>query len=297
MRKNKIKHTFGDRLFSLFIALFMIAFVVITLYPVLNTVAISFHDGIDAVRGGIYLWPRKFATKNYTTVLGMQNLLTGAKITVARTVIGTLSALVVNALLAYVVSRKRFLFKRELSLFWVITMYVNGGMIPTFMLYRNLGLTNSFWVYVVPGMISAWNMLVIRTYMTGLPDSLEESAQLDGAGYWTIFVRIISPLCKPVYATIALFVAVGQWNSWFDAMLYNRMKTEYTTLQYELMKLLSSVMQQSGSADSAKYSSAAVTPITIRAAATVVTMLPIICLYPFLQRYFVTGLTIGGVKE
>jgi putative aldouronate transport system permease protein len=227
----------------------------------------------------------------------MQNLLTGAKITVARTVIGTLSALVVNALLAYVVSRKRFLFKRELSLFWVITMYVNGGMIPTFMLYRNLGLTNSFWVYVVPGMISAWNMLVIRTYMTGLPDSLEESAQLDGAGYWTIFVRIISPLCKPVYATIALFVAVGQWNSWFDAMLYNRMKTEYTTLQYELMKLLSSVMQQSGSADSAKYSSAAVTPITIRAAATVVTMLPIICLYPFLQRYFVTGLTIGGVKE
>ena len=278
MKKNKIKHTFGDRLFSLFIGLFMIAFVVITLYPVLNTVAISFNDGIDAVRGGIYLWPRKFAIKNYTTVLGMQNLVTGAKITVARTVIGTLSALVVNALLAYVVSRKRFLFKRELSLFWVITMYVNGGMIPTFMLYRNLGLTNSFWVYVVPGMISAWNMLVIRTYMTGLPDSLEESAQLDGAGYWTIFVRIISPLCKPVYATIALFVAVGQWNSWCDAML-------------------ASVMQQSGSADSAKYSTAAVTPITIRAAATVVTMLPIICLYPFLQRYFVTGLTIGGVKE
>ncbi len=297
MKKNKIKHTFGDRVLSFIIALFMIAFVIITLYPVLNTVAISFNDGIDAVRGGIYLWPRKFAIKNYTTVLGMQNLVIGAKITVARTVIGTVSALVVNALLAYVVSRKRFMFKRELSLFWVITMYVNGGMIPTFMLYRNLGLTNSFWVYVVPGMISAWNMLVIRTYMTGLPDSLEESAQLDGAGYWTIFVKIISPLCKPVYATIALFVAVAQWNSWFDAMLYNRMKTEYTTLQYELMKLLSSVMQQSGSAASAKYSTAAVTPITIRAAATVVTMLPIICLYPFLQRYFVTGLTIGGVKE
>ena len=297
MKKNKIKHTFGDRLFSLFIGLFMIAFVVITLYPVLNTVAISFNDGIDAVRGGIYLWPRKFAIKNYTTVLGMQNLVTGAKITVARTVIGTLSALVVNALLAYVVSRKRFLFKRELSLFWVITMYVNGGMIPTFMLYRNLGLTNSFWVYVVPGMISAWNMLVIRTYMTGLPDSLEESAQLDGAGYWTIFVRIISPLCKPVYATIALFVAVGQWNSWFDAMLYNRMSEKYTTLQYELMKLLSSVTNQGASAESMKNAAGAVTPTSVRAAATVVTMLPIICLYPFLQRYFVTGLTIGGVKE
>ena len=297
MKKNKIKHTFGDRLFSLFIGLFMIAFVVITLYPVLNTVAISFNDGIDAVRGGIYLWPRKFAIKNYTTVLGMQNLVTGAKITVARTVIGTLSALVVNALLAYVVSRKRFLFKRELSLFWVITMYVNGGMIPTFMLYRNLGLTNSFWVYVVPGMISAWNMLVIRTYMTGLPDSLEESAQLDGAGYWTIFVRIISPLCKPVYATIALFVAVGQWNSWFDAMLYNRMSEKYTTLQYELMKLLSSVTNQGVSMESMKNSGGNVTPTTVRAAATILTMLPIICLYPFLQKYFVTGMTLGGVKE
>ncbi len=298
--KKRIKSSMGSKIFTVFNSLFMIAFVVITLYPVLNTVAMSFNDGIDAVRGGIYLWPRKFAIKNYQTVLAMENLITGAKITVARTVIGTVSSLVVNALLAYVVSRKRFMFKSQLSLFWVITMYVNGGLIPVFLLYRNLGLTGTFWVYVVPGMISAWNMLVMRTYMLGLPDSLEESAQLDGAGYMTIFIKIISPLCKPVYATVVLFVAVGQWNSWFDAMLYNRMKTEYTTLQYELMKLLSSVMQQSGSAASASErgsAAAAITPLTIRAAATVVTMLPIICLYPFLQRYFVTGLTIGGVKE
>ncbi len=300
MKKKKIKSSLGSKIFTILNSLFMIAFVIITLYPVLNTVAISFNDGIDAVRGGIYLWPRKFAIKNYQTVLAMENLIIGARITVARTVIGTVSSLIVNALLAYVVSRKRFLFKSQLSLFWVITMYVNGGLIPVFLLYRNLHLTGTFWVYVVPGMVSAWNMLVLRTYMLGLPDSLEESAQLDGAGYMTIFVKIISPLCKPVYATIVLFVAVGQWNSWFDAMLYNRMKTEYTTLQYELMKLLSSVMQQSGSAASASErgsAAAAITPLTIRAAATVVTMLPIICLYPFLQRYFVTGLTIGGVKE
>lgn len=299
MNRRKVKSSLGSKIFTILNALFMIAFVIITLYPVLNTVAISFNDGIDAVRGGIYLWPRKFAIKNYQTVLAMENLVTGAKITVARTVIGTVSALIVNALLAYVVSRKRFLFKSQLSLFWVITMYVNGGLIPTFLLYRNLHLTGTFWVYVVPGMVSAWNMLVLRTYMLGLPDSLEESAQLDGAGYMTIFIKIISPLCKPVYATVVLFVAVGQWNSWFDAMLYNRMKTEYTTLQYELMKLLSSVMQQSGSAAAAseRGANAAITPLTIRAAATVVTMLPIICLYPFLQRYFVTGLTIGGVKE
>lgn len=291
------KTSFGDKIFTVCNVLFMIAFVVITLYPVLNTLAISLNDGTDALRGGIYLFPRKFTMKNYITVLEKDNLITGAYITVARTVVGTVFSLVTNAILAYIVSRKRFLFKQQLSLFWVVTMYVNGGMIPTFLLFKGLHLTNSFWVYVIPGMISAFNMLVIRTYMNGIPDSLEESAQLDGAGYMTIFWKIISPLCKPVYATVALFVAVGQWNSWFDAMLYNRMSSEYTTLQYELMKLLSSVTNQGNSAEAMKNAAGTVTPTSVRAAATILTMLPIVCLYPFLQRYFVTGLTIGGVKE
>ena len=299
MNENKyeVRKPISDVLFEVFVVVFLALFVVITLYPVLNTIVLSFNDGIDAVRGGIYLWPRKFSLKNYKTVFAMQNIWVGARVTVARTVIATLTSLVANALLAFVVSRKRFLFKSQLSLFWVITMYVNGGMIPVFLLYKNLGLTGTFHVYWIPGMISAFNMLVMRTYMEGIPESLEESAQLDGAGYWRVFKDIISPLCKPVYATIALFIAVWQWNSWFDAMLYNRMKTEYTTLQYELMKLLSSVMQQSGSAENAKNGAATITPITIRSAVTVATMLPIVCLYPFLQRYFVTGLTIGGVKE
>lgn len=296
MRKKK---NAADIIFVTCNTLFMLAFVIVTLYPVLNTLALSFNDGIDAVRGGIHLIPRKFTLQNYRTVFSKQNMITGAVVTVLRTILGTGFALASNALLAFIVSRKNFLFRSQLSLFWVITMYVNGGMIPVFLLYKNLHLTGTFWVYVVPGAVSAFNMLVLRTYMQGLPDSLEESAQLDGAGYFTIFVKIISPLCKPVYATVALFVAVYQWNSWFDAMLYNRMKSQYTTLQYELMKLLNSVMQQSGSADGAKNvaSASAVTPITVRAAATIITMLPIVCLYPFLQRYFVAGLTIGGVKE
>ncbi len=278
-------------------ALFMIIFVIVTLYPVLNTLAISLNDGTDALRGGIHLIPRVFTWKNYTTVLAKDNLITGAFITVARTIVGTLLALVSNAVLAFIVSRKNFIFAKQLSLFWVITMYVNGGLIPTFILYKSLHLTNTFAVYVIPGMISAFNMLVIRTYMRGIPESLEESAQLDGAGYTTIFLKVISPLCKPVYATVALFVAVGQWNSWFDAMLYNRMRNDLTTLQYELMKLLSSVTNQSSSAEAMKNSGGSVTPTSVRAAATIITMLPIICIYPFLQRYFVTGLTLGGVKE
>ncbi|SDZ82416.1 putative aldouronate transport system permease protein [Lachnospiraceae bacterium NK3A20] len=298
VRPRRMKQSAGGVVFDVIIAVFMILFVIITLYPVLNTVAVSFNDGIDAVRGGIHLIPRKFTLDNYSTVLHKQNMIQGAIVTVMRTILGTIIALAANAILAFIVSRKNFMFRSQLSLFWVITMYVNGGMVPVLLLYKNMHLTNSFWVYVVPGAVSAFNMLVIRTYMEGIPDSLEESAKLDGAGYWTIFMKIISPLCKPVYATVALFVAVYQWNSWFDAMLYNRMKPEYTTLQYELMKLLSSVMQQSGSATTASSTAvAAVTPTSVRAAATVVTMLPIICLYPFLQRYFVTGLTLGGVKE
>ena len=296
---TKPRKSASDTAFVVCNCIFMILFVIITLYPVLNTVAVSFNEGNDAVRGKIYLWPRVFSLKSYQTVLAKPTMKTGAIVTVARTVIGTVLALITNALLAFVVSRKKFLFKSQLSLFWVITMYVNGGLIPTLLLFTKLHLTSTFWVYVIPGMLNAFNMLVMRTYMQGIPDSLEESAQLDGAGYFTIFWKIISPLCLPVYATVALFVAVGQWNSWFDAMLYNRMNTNYTTLQYELMKLLSSVTNNkgSGSAGKTEAATATITPITIRAAATVITMLPIICLYPFLQRYFVTGLTIGGVKE
>ena len=295
---KKIKHNTGDKVFTFFNTIIMVLFVIITLYPVLNTLAVAFNDGTDALRGGIHIWPRLWTTNNFATVLEKENLLTGAKISVARTVIGTLLSLFLNAVLAFIISRKEFIFRRSLSMFWVITMYVNGGLIPVFLLYKALGLTNSFWVYVIPGAISCYNMLVIRTYMTNsIPNSLVESAQIDGAGYTTIFVKIISPLCKPVYATVALFCAVGQWNSWFDAMLYNRMSEKYTTLQYELMKLLSSVTNQGTSAEAMKNAAGAVTPTSVRAAATILTMLPIICLYPFLQKYFVQGLTLGSVKE
>ena len=206
MEKTVKKKTAGKiEVFPIVNGLIMVLFVIVTLYPVLNTLAISLNDGTDALRGGIYLIPRKFTWKNYITVLQKDNLITGAYITVARTLLGTILSLAANAILAFVVSRKRFMFKKELSLFWVITMYVNGGLIPTFLLYKGLGLTNSFLVYIIPGMVSAFNMLVIRTYMNGIPDSLEESAQLDGAGYTTIFLKIYSPLCKPVYATVALF--------------------------------------------------------------------------------------------
>ena len=280
----------------------MLLFAIVTLYPVLNTLAYSFNEGNDAVRGGIHLLPRSFSTRNYEEIIfERKSIMQGLWVTIGRTVLGTITSLAANALLSFILSRKKFLFKSSLSLFWIITMYANGGMIPVLILYRYLHLTSSFWVYIVPGLVSAFNVMVMRTYMQGIPDSLEEAAQLEGAGYMTVFVKIITPLCMPVYATIALFVAVGHWNSWFDAMLYNRFDPQYTTLQYELRKLLDSVSastggQQAGTSATAS-SAATITPVTVRAAATIFTMAPIIALYPFLQRYFVTGLTIGGVKE
>lgn len=296
--KTQKSHSWQDVLYYGIVALIVLWVVVITLYPILNTLAISFNDALDAMRGGIRIWPRKWSLENYATVLRRETILIGFRNSVLRTIIGTVTQLSCTALLAFVLSRKDFVFKKQVSLIYVMTMYVNGGLIPGFILFRYLGFMNSFSVYIIPGLVSAFNMLVIRTYMNGLPDSLEESAQIDGAGYFTIFVKIIVPLCKPVFATIALFIAVGQWNSWFDTMLYNRLDPQLTTLQYELMKLLSSVSKLSGDVSTAQYAQGGqVTTTSIRSAATILTSLPIVALYPFLQRYFVTGLTIGGVKE
>ncbi|MBH1942236.1 carbohydrate ABC transporter permease [Mobilitalea sibirica] len=297
MFKRKKKKSIADIIFTIVNTILLTAFCVATLYPILNTLAVSLNEGMDALKGGIYLLPRKFTLENFYTVIKRDNLATAVRISVLRTVIATVLHMFVTAMLAYILSRKEFLFKKQVSLFYVLTMYVNGGLVPVLLLFQDLNLTNSFWVYIVPGAVSAFNMIVIRTFMNGLPDSFVESAQVDGAGHIKIFFRIILPLCKPVLATVALFIAVHQWNSWFDSMLYNINSPHLTTMQFELQKLLSSVSQQQGSASTMKNATNAVTPVSIRSASAILTALPIVCLYPFLQRYFVTGLTIGGVKE
>lgn len=297
MEMRKQKRSRNDIILDTIIAIFLIGFVIVTLYPIVNTLAISFNDGVDAIRGGIHLWPRTFTFQNYKTVFENPNLGQAAFISFARTIIGTVLSVFLTAMLAYVLSRKEFLYKKQVSFIYVLTMYVSGGMIPSYLLIKDLHLLNNFWVYIIPGLISAFNMIVIRTFINGIPYSLIESAKIDGAGDFRIFIQIVLPLCKPVLATVALFVAVGQWNSWFDSMLYCSGDSSLTTLQYELMKLLSSTSTQNASVDVMKNASNMVTPKSIRAAITIVTAIPIVCLYPFLQRYFVSGLTIGGVKE
>lgn len=273
---------------------------IVTLYPFLNVLAISLNDSTDTIRGGIYIWPREFTLSNYIEIAKYDNLITGFTNSVLRTVIGTVLGVFSSAMVAFTLSRVDFQGRRFVSTFIVLTMYFSGGLIPGYMLIRELHLINTFWVYLLPGLVNAFNIIIIRSFMDGIPFSLQESAKMDGANDFTIFYRVILPLCKPVLATIALFVAVGQWNSWFDTYLYNSMNESLTTLQYELMKILENT--QMGSVDAnqlrgQEQQANQVSPDSIKMAITMVTVVPIIVVYPFLQKYFIQGMTLGAVKQ
>ncbi|WP_083613714.1 carbohydrate ABC transporter permease [Paenibacillus sp. P46E] len=291
-------------LFHSFNTVFMVCLVLVTLYPFLNTIAVSFNAGNDTIRGGIYLWPRMWTTQNYKAIFASGTIYDAFWISVARTVVSTILNIFLTTMLAYTLSRKDYVFRKPITIIFVLTMYFSAGLIPNYFLIKDLNLLGSFWVYIFPTMISAFNMIVIRTYIGTIPESLLESARIDGAGDFKIFMRVVFPLCKPVLATIALFVAVGAWNSWFDAFIYTSSKQSLSTLQYELMKLLSTTMNSNSNPnvaagvgmdrDSAK---AMVTPLSIRAAITIVASVPILVVYPFMQKYFVVGLNVGSVKE
>lgn len=302
--KKFLKKKPSDHAFDILNTIFLLGLMIVTIYPFINTIAVSFNAGLDTVRGGIYLWPRVFTLENYESIFSTGTIFSAFGVSVARTLLSVLLGLALTTLLAYVLSRKDFIFKKPITMFYLFTMYFNAGLIPIFFLIRGLHMTNSFWVYVIPGLVNAFNMIVIRTYISGLPDSLIESAKIDGASELKIYLNIILPLCKPVLATIALFIAVGSWNSWFDTFLYNSSKQELSTLQYELMKLLSSSLRNSSSSSMATGGVNAdaiaqnmVTPMSIRAAITIVAAAPILVVYPFLQKHFVKGLVIGSVKE
>jgi putative aldouronate transport system permease protein len=285
---------------DVFILIFMILVINITLYPFLNVVAKSFNDPLDTVKGGVHIIPRAFTMQNYIGLFEAgSNLPIAFRTSVLRTVLGAASGVLCCAMFAFVLSRKDFLFRRSFTIFLVVTMYVSGGLIPEYLLIRNLGLINNFLVYIIPGLINVFNVIVIRAYMDTIPYSLQESAKIDGANDVSIFFRIIMPLCKPVLATIALFVAVGQWNSWFDTYLYARNTVQLSTLQYELMKVLDSAQAVGNAQDvySEGLRSARRNPEAIKMAITVIATVPILIIYPFLQKYFVSGITIGAVKE
>ena len=289
-----------DIAFPIVNTIILVLLMFITLYPVINTVAYSFNDGTDAVRGGVGLWPRKFSLKSYEAILKDSAVYDAALISVTKTIITTLLNLFWTGMLAYALSRREYVLRKFITTVMVLTMYVNAGLIPNYLLIsKTLGLKNTYWVYIIPAMFSCFNMIVIRTYIGGLPDALVESARIDGAGDLRVYWQIIFPLCMPVLATVALFVAVGAWNSWFDTYLYNGTKKELYSLQYLLKMKLATTQQSSNAAKTsaeALKSTTTTTPITIRCAITVISTVPILVVYPFLQKYFVTGMALGAVK-
>jgi putative aldouronate transport system permease protein len=202
-------------------------------------------------------------------------------------------------MVAYTLARREFQGRRFVSVFLAITMYVSGGLIPGFILIKNLDLINTFAVYILPGLVSAFNIFIIRSFIDGIPYALQESAKLDGANDFTIYWRVILPLTKPALATVALFLAVGQWNSWFDTYLYNGSNDSLTTLQYELMKVLQSTTTNSNNIRGENMSQlmSQVSPDAVKMAITIIATVPILIVYPFLQKYFVKGMTLGAVKS
>jgi len=294
------KRTVEQIIFMTLNTTFLLALAALMIYPLLNTLAISLNDGMDAVRGGIGIWPRAFSLQNYNVVFNMSTIYQAFFMSVLKTVVVVATNLFFTSMLAYALSRKEFIFRRSITLIFVLTLYFDAGLIPNYLLIKDLGMLNSFQAYWVPTIISAFNLIVLRTYMKSIPDEIIESARIDGAGEFQTWWQVVMPLCKPALAVVGLFVAVGAWNSWLDTLLYNSGDPALSTLQYELQKLLASSMNAGMNSVAATGSAASggqvTTPIALRSAITMVAAVPILFVYPFLQKHFVSGLTIGSVK-
>lgn len=298
-RGNKIKVNKMDTFIQFLIYLIVILFCLAILLPCLNVLVLSFNDGKDAARGGIWFWPRMFTLDNFKEVFKDGSIMTAYGISIARTVIGTFLSLMVTTLAGFSLKQKDLPGNKLLTVLITFTMLFSGGMIPTYIQYRNLHLLNSFWVYVVPSLVSVTYLLMVRTFFEGIPDSLEESAKLDGCGYFQIYARIMLPLSKPVIAVVGLYTAVNHWNDWFAGAFYmnnSDMWPVQTVLQNMLTKSMSQQQQITSVAQALAHNAVNTTTDSLKMAAVVVTTVPILCVYPFVQKYFAQGAMIGAVK-
>lgn len=292
MKSTRIKSR--DNILDYILLVVFIFLIGITVYPFLNVLAISLNDPIDTMRNINFVIPRQFTFSNYVYVFEENDLIKPMMLSVARTLIGAGVGVLCTAMLAYVLSRKDFYFNKLFTVLFVITMYVSGGLIPEYLLLmRTLRLGNNFLVYIIPGLIWVYNIILVRSFIEGLPIALQEAARVDGANDFTIWAKIVLPLCKPVLATVALFMAVGQWNSFMDTYLYAK---ELPTLQYVLYEIMekATIKIDPHAAEQVRN---AVSPLSVRMAITIIATVPILIVYPFLQKYFVGGMTVGAVKD
>ena len=305
--------TRGQKYFGVFNAVFMVTMACLMLYPFWYTIVYSLNNGLNSSLGGLYWWPREFTLHNYTTLFQAYNFVQAYIVTSARTVIGPVASIVVTLIMAYAMTTPELMFKKFYNVLIIIPMFFGGGLIPYFLLIKNLGLYNSFWVYIIPGLFAAWDFIMMRAYMNNLPQELPESARIDGANEFVIVFRIIFPLCVPICACLALFGAVGHWNSWFDSYIFNDRPELYTvqlTLKsvIEGLRRLLDLIEEQGRLAGVNMSpvqrqqmidevkKTGVTNEAVLAAASIVSVGPIIFLYPFLQKYFIKGMLIGSLK-
>lgn len=293
-----VRESIADRAFTWFSVIFCIFISIIMIYPFFYLLVYSFNDPIDAARGGLWVWPRQFSIEPYLTVFNTKNLISATWISVSRTVLGTISSVLCTSMLAYALSKKDLIGRSFFIKYFLITMFVGGGLIPYYMTLRWIGLLENYWVYIIPGLIGVFNMILVRAYFENLPDGLIESAEIDGANDIYIFFRIAMPLSMPIIATISIFNAVGAWNSWQDNFFFASNSPELTTLQLILVNLLksSSISMSASRLDLTTIQTRTVTPESIQAAITILVTAPIILVYPFFQKHFTQGIMLGSIK-
>ena len=294
----KIKRTAGDWSFDVINHLILCLLIVIMLYPMINVVSISLSSPDMINRGAVTIYPRGWNFEGYRYILTQKQFFIGYRNTICYAALGTILMLTFTSLAAYSLAIQDFVLKKAFTIFLSITMFFSGGMIPTYLLIRNLHLLNTLWVMVLPGCVSAYSCFVFRTFFQGLPPDLRESAYIDGANDFRIWYRITIPLSKPLLATYALFSIVGHWNSWFPALLYLKDEARYP-VQMFLRKIVVDGTTNSMYQDSkigALFATGRVHSRNIQMSVIVLTMLPILCIYPFIQKYFVKGVMIGAIK-
>lgn len=296
-REKKIRRSKGDWWFDVFVAVVMIVMVIICVYPFYLAVVMSFNEGLDAQRGGIYLLPRTFTLENYKKLFDDGQWLQAFGVTLARTVLGTTMTVFFTLIVGYGLSFKELAGRKIYYSIFIFAMYFSGGVIPYYILLRTLHLLNTFWVYVVPGCLSLFYLIVATSFFQDIPKELRESARLDGAGEFTIFRKVILPICKPLMATISIFTAVGHWNSWYESAFFIPNNKGLRTVGYLMISVINSSKASTSAADIAMQAGSKTTTLSIQLAAMVVAVVPILCVYPFFQRYFVTGMTMGAVKS
>jgi putative aldouronate transport system permease protein len=295
-RRHTLEVSSGERFAQVLLVSFFVLFSALTLYPFLNALAYALSDPIEAMRGGLTIIPRKLTWQNFRLVFENDAVLPAFFISTSRTVVGIVYHVTITTLASYALSRMSLPFIKPITIFLIIPMYLFPGLIPTYVNIYDLGLMNSFWVYIFPHAFGAFNMLVMRTYFWSIPESLVESARMDGAGHFRILLRIIVPLSLPIIAVIALWQGVWQWNAWFDAMLYvNNVDL------HPLMMLLQRIVEQNEipaeNVDAFMGGGGRVySPRSMQMAMLIVATVPIVVIYPFFQRYFVKGVMIGAVK-